>query len=394
MAETHDEMLAPCVLVAGPSNSGKTTFLHQLDERLQQDSSRPLIHVVKGSPDATGRYLYYAPELREEVKSRAKGSWTPQAVQTICFWILNARRNLELVLVDFGGRHSPMNAAILACCTHYVVVARQFNDARQEQEEGMESWDRACQDQGLSPVARIRSLWGAGKVSVNGGECLEGTYRSDAAKPGDRTNEKTVAAVAERLLRFRLPRPALPYLDMRLDRDWKPTDLADMAGLLTELLMRAKKGRVRLGGRAPIWAYLASMHRALDYNEQSTIELFEPKWPGGFIRIPSSIAPEPAKVFAECLQVTWAGDDGRTLELTITTPDKFLPEVLALLLHAVPLPQEPPPKDGGVTVNGPAPTWIHMTYSRWLRACGVSPICVYDARSRGPVPVRPPVTTP
>jgi hypothetical protein len=392
MPQAFVEQLAPCVVVAGPPNSGKTSFLHQLDEYLQKHPSRPLTHVVKGSPDATGRYLYHSPGLRNKVKSRAKGRWTLQAVQTICFWILNARRNLDLVLVDFGGRHSPVNAAMLACCTHYIVVARPFDDERQENEEGLTSWDRACAQQGLLPVARIRSLWGKGKVSVRGNECLEGTYRADATKPGDKTNESTVAAVAERLLKIRLQRQPLSYLDLRLDRDWEPSDVKNIDNVLPKLRAQAKKGLVRLGGRAPIYAYLAAMHGALDHNEKTEIELFEPKWPGGFIRIPSSIKEKPAEEFADCLQVTWAvgGVKGpKKLNLQITTPERFLPEILALRLDAIPLPAGAFRTRRGVIVDGPLPIWIHMTYSRWLRARGVSPICVYDARNKGPVQVHP-----
>jgi hypothetical protein len=86
------------VAVIGPANSGKTTVLHLLDEALQLHPETPLVYVVMGNPDGTGRYLFRAPQLREPLKPRVKGSWTSVTVETIAEWIEHCRERAELVL--------------------------------------------------------------------------------------------------------------------------------------------------------------------------------------------------------------------------------------------------------------------------------------------------------
>lgn len=188
--------LAPCVVVAGPANAGKTTLLHQLDRALQRRLESVL--VIKGSPDGTGRYLFHQPELREALKPEVKGRWAPPTMERIGDWVEQGRRNLELALLDFGGKHNPENEKVLRRCSHYILVSREGDD------EGAASWDRVCVDLGLSPVARMRSRWGWGGAGLEGGE---GWFRSDAGGEDDETNLPAIEALAARLEEIRRPRP-------------------------------------------------------------------------------------------------------------------------------------------------------------------------------------------
>jgi hypothetical protein len=391
MTSSSQDTLAPCVVVAGPAHSGKSTFLHQLDQALQTHGSRPEVYIVKGSPDATGRWLYHMPpEQRSALERQLKGVWTPEAVEMICLWILSARRHLGLVLVDLGGKLGPLNPMILGCCTHYILLARKLETEEQEQQEGMSAWDCACSGAGLVPVARIRSLWKDGQAGVTQNESsqpLEATYRADAAVPGDTTNDAVIAAVVERLLKLRLERTVAAYLNLRLERDWETGDLVDLAGLLPQLQQQARQdGRVRLGGRAPIWAYAAAVHRALDVNPKAVIEVFEPKLPSGFVRIPDAFSSQTnsASSWDDWLEVCLRNSPwGPKLELKTITPERMLPLSATFLLGAVPLPEFERPER--IFVSGAVPIWLHLAYSRRLRQWGVKEIGHWDGRLQQPV---------
>jgi energy-coupling factor transporter ATP-binding protein EcfA2 len=270
---------APCVAVVGPANSGKTDLLHVLDEILQHHPSRPLVYVVKGNPDGSGRYLYYSPRLRKELKDQVKGVWTGATVESVCLWVDNARDLLELALLDFGGKHESVNDAMLSRCSHYIVMARRFPDEVQEKREGMESWQRVCEKNGLAPLALIHSLYVEGEPQIlSAGHPLWMSFRSDIVAPGDLTNQHVLEALVDRLLEIRRPKASLPYIDLRLSRDWTPSDLADLAGLLPRMESLARqRQRIVLGGRAPVWAYVACMHRILDVDPSADVWEFDPK---------------------------------------------------------------------------------------------------------------------
>ena len=147
--------LAPCIAVVGPANSGKSTLVHLLNRALNERKGAPLFCVVKGSPDGSGRYLFHSPELREALKSQIKGRWVDDTFETIRESIRNCRASLELVLVDSGGKHTPVNERILRGCSHYVVLATRFDDPAKEATEGMESWVEAWTPARREPVGAV-----------------------------------------------------------------------------------------------------------------------------------------------------------------------------------------------------------------------------------------------
>jgi len=360
--------LAPAIAVVGPAGSGKTTLLHLLDRTLQNHPSSPLAYVVKGSPDGTGRYLLAAPDLREGLKRRVKGAWGSATVATICGWIESARSVLELVVVDLGGRHSPRNRELYRGCSHFLVVVRDQDERRADSERGdLGSWWQACEANGLEPVARVRSLWGKGRSTVVRGSdgVLDVRIRLD---PEGRKARETVSALgklAEAILALRVSRPVPGYLDLRLDRQWVPDDVADLAGRAGELERMVQKEKVLLGGRAPIWAYAAALHRTLDLKPEVVVEVFDPKVPGAFVRIPRRLrddSPPPSGIRAQWRRVK----EGLVLDVELTAEDRFLGPEMSEQPHRLPVP-EGPPGEGPIGVFGAAPIWVHLAYSRWLR---------------------------
>src|SRR5437867_357448 len=160
----HDTALAPCVAVIGPANSGKTTLLHLLDIALQDHQAGALVYIIKGQPDGSGRYLYLAASEREKFKPRTKGQWIPLTVDTIVDWIRNARRTLELTLLDFGGKHDAVNGRMLRECSHYIVMAGSHLP-----EGEVHLWVDEAERNGLIPVAHVVSLWEQGDPFVEPG---------------------------------------------------------------------------------------------------------------------------------------------------------------------------------------------------------------------------------
>lgn len=388
MSDQHT--LAPCVAIVGPANSGKSTILNLLDAALKRHPARPLVHVVPGSPDGTGRYLHHAPELRTALKDQVKGRWGPATVDTIRTWILNCRSSLELVLLDFGGKHAADNKTMLQACTHYLVLARTLPDPAQERAEGMQSWVDECTRCSLSPVGRLTSLLTVGEPwiirTVDG--WLEGAFRSDTSAPGDPTNGAILDALIAAIIPLAIGRPRPLYLDLDLDggERWHFDHLADLGGHARALdeLVDTGASITLGGGNTPTWAYLAAMHRVLDKRPDATLSVFAPKEAGGLVEIPAAIVPDPESPLTDQLAVGWSAErDAGVLNLQILTDDHFLRHDAFAAIGSGPLPNTPVP-DGPLFTSGKAPIWLHLAYSRWLRQ--VAPertIGVWDAGKRG-----------
>lgn len=386
--------LAPCIAVVGPANSGKTTLLHLLDRALQHHPSQPLAYVVKGTPDGTGRYLFHAPELRDALKPDVKGTWCRTTSATISEWIANARAHLDLVLLDFGGRYSADDDYMLQHCSHFLVLARPPASAEEDEASGGAAWIGICRRNGLQPAGRLRSLWQIGEAAVALAEdgVLEGTFRADATRPEDTANEAMTARLVEHLLALRPARGEHAYLSLKLPRDWVLEDLVDLGGKGAELdRLVAAEGGVVLGGVAPLWAYAAALHRALDLDPEARVDVFDPSVAGGLVEIPRTLGADPSSPLAGALHVAWETEGGDAmLRLAISTKDKALPPMAFQLLPGAPLPAEPLP-DGTLWTSSAGPIWLHLAYSRWLRHHGEGrSIGVWDARQRGIVVVTGP----
>lgn len=380
---------APAIAIVGPPNSGKTTILDRRDHELQHHPEQPVVHVVKGNPDGMGRYLLHAPEAREALKKDVKGKWISTTAATISEWISNSRNHLEIVLVDLGGKHTAENDSILQHCSHYIALSRRFPDPAIEAAEGLSSWIADCRRNGLKAVAHLTSLWEVGEPNAEEDRdgVLTGAFRSDATGPTTTVNQRVFDALVGRILSLRTPRSVSRYVDLKLPRSWTIGDLSDLGGRGPDVDRMAATGVVTLGGVAPLWAYVAAMGRALERDSGVRLQVFDPKIVTGVVEIPRVPVVDAESPLARMLDVQWSapkdGLDGKAVRLKIMTDDQFLGPLSFEHLPTAPAIPEPIPS-GPVWLDGKAPTWLYMTYARWLLA-RVDPrsVGVRDIRMKG-----------
>jgi hypothetical protein len=119
---------------------------------------------------------------------------------------------------------------------------------------------------------------------------------------------------------------------------------------------------------------------------------FDPKVEGGRVHIPPTRHAR-AQFPEGMLDVEWRKSEIAgfcMLHFSITTADKLLPPEALLALAGAPWPEPPEPPFSKVVVSGAGPIWLHMTYSRWLRAiAGVETIAIWDARNTTEIVVGP-----
>jgi len=366
--------------VIGPANAGKTTLLHQLDDKLKRRLDSFL--VLKGNPDGTGRYLYHAPDLRDEpeFKKSIKGKWGDATVDRICEWITQGRRNLSLALLDFGGRHDEQtaegNARMLRACSHYVVISRDSDPT------GARFWERVAREHGLIRLGWMRSLPADGPMPG------PGQFRVNVL-PGDPVNDAALAPLVEALMELSRPAVRTPYVNLHHAEDWRRDQIADVAGQAAKIVeLVSRTGVVVLGGAAPIWAYLAGLRCALNTQGRARVFFFDPRQPERLVEIPiRHRSPGVPNAFPpDALRVAWGEEGDRSvLRFEITAPDKFLPPSAAQNLAGAPEPTPPP--SGHVGLTGGAPTWLFGTYARWMLAAGVDRLASWDGRTKSFVQV-------
>lgn len=366
--------LAPCVAVIGPANAGKSTLLSLLDEQLQKRFTAA--YIIKGNPDGSGRYVFRSPNLRE--LPHVKGHWGVTTIAHICESVRAGRRNLEIALLDFGGKHNPVNDRMLKECSHYIVVSRLGDSA------GEASWISVAQRNGLVCLAKMCSVARGNepgiKSSSNG---LDGIFRFDVG-PEENANDVVIQALVEKLAEIARPLSELPYINLNLNTRWEETDIPTVKGLLNRIQDAASKGEVALGGAAPIWAYLVAMHRALPVRKDLKVLFFNPTLPQPLVEIPQS---RRSGEFPEgLLNIRCSEQSGEwQLDIEIMTEDKFLPSYTTQHLAFAPFFNTMTGKK--VRLNGARPNWLAGVYARWLFENGAEKLSVFDGTKNGYVQI-------
>ncbi len=369
-----DMELAPCIAVIGPANAGKTTLLHLLDERLQQQLTAA--YVIKGNPDHTGRYLFRAPNLREDLKPHVKGSWGSLTIDHISESIECARRNLEIALVDFGGKHNPENKRMLKLCSHYIVVSR-LGDA-----DGQASWEKVAAQNDLKCIARMRSIGPDHRDAPVIGtfdKGMEGTFRYDVG-PAESTNDAVISCLTDSIVMLRRRLNETPYIHLHSSDRWTEADIPEVKGRAAKIReIVAATGEAVLGGVAPIWAYLAALRCGLLVNRSARILYVDPKLAPPLVEIPQN--RQDGEFPEGVLSLGWTKQSNRwRLEIQMLRDDKFLPPQAAEQLACAPSFGELPGQD--ICLWGARPNWLAGAYARWLIDAGVNHLDVFDASTQ------------
>ncbi len=108
----------PAIMIGGPPHSGKSVLAYSLTQNLRA------LHIdhylLRACPDGEGDWSNEADQ--QTVRTlRNKGSFTPNFVTNV-IQALNAR--MLPLLVDVGGRPQPEQEAILAACSHAILIAQ------------------------------------------------------------------------------------------------------------------------------------------------------------------------------------------------------------------------------------------------------------------------------
>ncbi len=204
--------------------------------------------------------------------------------------------------------------------------------------------------------------------------------------PGDPRNEAALTPLAAKLLSLAIEPDRTPYVNLHKRSDWVLDDIATVAGQAGKIReLAAKTGTVVLGGKGPLWGYLAGLRCALDANSKARIFFYDPKQRERLVEIPAELGVAGSEFPADALNVSWRVDaDRAVLEIQIRTPDKFLPPSAAENLTGAPAPGPPP--NLKAAMFGPGPNWLYGAYGRWLIASGAQSVASWDVRRKSFVP--------
>lgn len=290
MTQLH---LLPAIMVGGPPHSGKSVLIYNLTQQLR--ALEVDHYVVRACPDGEGDWSYEAdaPTVRQ---IRVKGTFTANFVEQV----VNALENRLLpLLVDVGGRPQPDQEAILAACSHAILIAA---------DEGQLATWRALADRLAIPVIAelISSLTDADDVVAVNPFLRARIYGLErgATVVGPTMDQllglvRALFVVKEAVLRgYHLAQaPVEMSVDLeRVARElrttppgrWQPTDLPRLLAYLPT------DEPLAIYGRAPNWVY-ATLAAAT-----ATVDFYQFDARLGWVRPPLlTVGALPAESFPE-----------------------------------------------------------------------------------------------
>lgn len=147
MQDVRQTYRARVIAVGGPPHTGKTVFIGHLYQSLL--AIQPTnVFLEKANPDGEG--MWYLESGRDVAEAlRKKGNYSPDFVAHILRSIPNLAKNLDLLLLDLGGKIDDFIRSVLSLSTHLIVIS-----SKTDQEV---TWLEAGARSGCTTLACFRS---------------------------------------------------------------------------------------------------------------------------------------------------------------------------------------------------------------------------------------------
>lgn len=353
----------PAIIIGGPPHSGKSVLVYSLTRALR---ARGVPHyVLRACPDGEGDWVNEADQAT--VKTiRIKGDFTSEFTAKVAGYL--QRRHLPL-LVDVGGRPTPIQQAVFAHATHAVLLVAENRENPQAYAQTLADWQEIMAQQRVPVIAQIKSVLAGENHLVTAAPVLSGVLANlergqtaagplftalvDKIQALFQTNAEDVAAfhLSQAPVELALDLPALAGTLGSADGYWRPQQLPALWDYLPQ-------GKPLAGyGRAPNWVYAALAMIA----HPAPVWLFDVRL--GWIDPPVLPLHLPAKADRQTgWEVSVRDDDAFTL-LEMKTQSQYLDidDVQRLPLTAV-------PQGKGLLLSGKIPHWLVMAVARQVGA--------------------------
>jgi CRISPR-associated protein Csx3 len=151
--ELVNQSQCSAILIGGPPNSGKSVLCYALAHTLKQEMPQKNTFLQRAQWDGEGSWFAQMKNrpLAEELSKRSRANASERFFVYHANAVSNMRKEMELVLVDFGGMPKPRDVVLLHRCTHYIIISCK--------PEEISKWHDFCGKRGgLKPLAVIHSV--------------------------------------------------------------------------------------------------------------------------------------------------------------------------------------------------------------------------------------------
>jgi CRISPR-associated protein Csx3 len=145
----------PAILIGGPPHSGKSVLFYSLTIALRKQNITH--HAIRACPDGEGNWSQEIDQAMVR-QLRIKGQWTDAFTEGIC---RDIKQRLVPMLIDMGGLPQASQLNIFHHCTHSLLLLNS------DDEQGARNWCKLVAENGLLPLAQLRSeLYGTSVITA------------------------------------------------------------------------------------------------------------------------------------------------------------------------------------------------------------------------------------